>query len=360
MKKQEINYQIREARPGDASALVDLVSRGMIGYPFENVYDEESVRGSIQQPNDRRVVAEEDQTGRLIGTAVLGDRNDHMQEIKRVVVDPEVRKNGVATSMTKHLAQLARELRVVSWADARADQPGMQSAALRAGHRATSLETGKHCVYWHLDRNDEHQVGPARETMVHLTSLPVDITVLQRELIHWPEPLVSELLSSLSDALAPQEKDEAIVQRILPSAAEVKRRISENLRRANVEPTPGSDVVMVRVGDATMAVILPDASGFVVTPPNADLAKAVALGELIGLQTITTYVDVADLESIPKLQAAGLRPTMLRVWQEKESSRPRWQVGWRKVANHYDQSLHYLRLHADVEEQVTKVIARIS
>lgn len=114
----------------------------MPGYPFESVYDPEMVARSLINPSDYRAVSV-DGCGRIVGTAVLGDTGEYMQEIKRVVVDPQLRRNGVASELTMHLVNVARMSRVVPWMDARADQLGMQKAGLRAGLSALSLEIGK-------------------------------------------------------------------------------------------------------------------------------------------------------------------------------------------------------------------------
>jgi hypothetical protein len=143
----------------------------------------------------------------------------------------------------------------------------------------------------------------------------------------------------------------------------VNKRVIESLQRAvgvaKLQATPNPDVIVAHIGEATMVIIAPDASGFVITSPNDNLAQVVQLGQQIGLQTITSYVDVANLDAIPMLQRAGLRPTMLRMWQEKETVTPEWQVGWRATMNQFGQSLHYLRLHPEVEEQVSEVIASV-
>ena len=79
-------HKIRRAQPGDEAGLVELVTKGMPGYPFESVYDVNLMRASLIFPTDYRVVSI-DVFGQIVGTAVLGNLGDYMQEIKRVVVD---------------------------------------------------------------------------------------------------------------------------------------------------------------------------------------------------------------------------------------------------------------------------------
>ena len=178
-------------------------------------------------PTDYRVVSI-DVFGQIVGTAVLGNLGDYMQEIKRVVVDPSLRRNGVASEMTKHLVGEANNTGIIPWMDARADQLGMQRAGLKAGLCALSLESGKHCVYHHLDQNG-FQIGPGRETMVHITSLTTDLSVLTEELAQWPLILVEQLATNMNQALMPRPKKIEVVNDYLPSAVEVKRRIESEL-----------------------------------------------------------------------------------------------------------------------------------
>ena len=286
-------HQIRRAQPEDSPALVELVKRGIPGYPFESVYDTEAVRQSLVSPSDYRVVCL-DSDSRIIGTAVLGDAGDYMQEIKRVVVDPALRRNGVASEITTHLVGVARESQVVPWMDARADQLGMQKAGLKAGLKALSLESGKHCVYFHLD-NDGVQIGAGRETMVHITSLTPDLRELTDLLSLWPLELVETLVANMEKAYAPQTKNIKAVEERIPTAAIVKQRIETKIEEAvkngiQVLTLPNPDLSIITLNDTQLLVVKPDASGFVLSDASSELPAMVQLGHALGLQVITVYI----------------------------------------------------------------------
>lgn len=140
--KMEIKeYSLRAAQIEDSSQLAEIASVGLPGYPFEYIYNPQAISAEILQGNDHRIVA--DSVGYiLLGTAVL-ELGHPMSEIKRVVVSPEMRQNGIAYSMTQYLVDKALRSRLVPWSDVRADQVGMQRAALKSGLLPVSLEQGK-------------------------------------------------------------------------------------------------------------------------------------------------------------------------------------------------------------------------
>lgn len=357
------HYEIRPAIPQDAPEIATLVARGMRGYPFESVYDAQATYQDILQGANQRVVAVEHATQTIVGTAVLGDTRNTMQEIKRVVVNPELRGSGIANEMTKWLTQLAQENATIPWVDARGCQPAMQKAALNAGHQAISLETGKHCVYAHQAKDANQEIGPARETMVHLTSLVPNYHELEAALAQWPLDLVTELARSLVTALDPQEKNTSIVDEILPSAAEVKDRILNNLHnlwQPDMKQTKlNADLALLTLQNDQMVVVAPDASGFVISQPDQNLATLVQVGHEIGLQTVTTYVNANNTQALETLQAARMKPTMLRLWQDTPDLPPTWQVGWRSITEDFEHTLHYLRLHPLVLQQLLNMISRL-
>lgn len=355
-------HKIRRAEPSDADGLVALVKNGMPGYPFEAVYDLDAVAKTLVLSSDYRAVSV-DEHGQIIGTAVLGNAGEYMQEIKRVVVDPRLRRNGVASELTMHLAKVARTSQVAPWMDARADQPGMQKAGLRAGLSALSLEMGKHCVYFHLNESGI-QIGPGRETMVHITSLTPDLSDLAAGLFAWPLDLVEELVANLEGAFSPALKKIEVVGEKIPSAAAVKERIESeliNLARSGVKVSGLSnpDLSMVTLGSLATLVVKPDSSGFLLGGLSADLPLMIQLGHSVGLQVITTYVDVTETSLIELLRRSKMKPTMVRLNQKTAEDKVVWQVGWRSTANGFDDCLHTVNLDDEVKAQVKNLIDKI-
>lgn len=355
-------HKIRRAEPSDASGLVALVKSGMLGYPFEAVYDLEAVTNTLLSPSDYRAVSVDEQ-GQIVGTAVLGDFGEYMQEIKRVIVDPRLRRNGVASELTMHLVNVARMSQVIPWMDARADQPGMQKAGLRAGLSALSLEMGKHCVYFHLDENGV-QIGPGRESMVHITSLTSNLSDLASGLSGWPLDLVEGLVANLEGAFSPSPKKNDVVVEKIPSASTVRQRIELELSiltRSGVKVTELSnpDLSVVSLGSLKMLVVKPDSSGFLIGGLSASLPLMVQLGHSIGLQVITTYVDVAETSSIELLRRSKMKPTMVKLNQKTIDEKIVWQVGWRSTAHGFDNCLHTIKLNDEIEAQIKNLIAKI-
>ena len=350
---ENLPYHIRPAVPGDAQNLVNLVTRGLPGYPFESVYDSAQVAHAIDQ-GEHRLVAVGPQKN-IIATAVLDISPQPMAEIKRVVVDPEYRHNGLAKTITANLVDDCQKLGKIPWADARADQVGMQKAAINGGLAATSVESGKHIVYQH------DQLGPARESMVHLSGLHLDTQVMANQLLTWPEALKSTLLKNLESSLRPPIKDERLVREVLPSAAILKETIGHR-----IEAISGIDVQnlssyikLLSLKDSQIIIILPDASGFITQASNSDINHLTKISEKIGLQIITYYCPVDDVQTSQYLMAAGLQPAMIRPWHNDEKSPPQWQVGWRKTMNHYQQCLHSVNLDPTVKDQITHLILQL-
>ncbi|MFZ2153154.1 MAG: GNAT family N-acetyltransferase [Microgenomates group bacterium] len=352
-------YKIRPAEPSDAPELVELVKNGMPGYPFESVYREQSVKESIESPTSYRVIAE--RKGKVVGTAVLGETGEYQQEIKRVVVSPTERGNGLASTMTKHLADKATAAGIVPWLDARTREPAMQQAGLSAGMHAMSLEKGKHLVYNHLDSQGQ-EVGPARETMVNETLLTKDPQELTGGLKRWGHNLLKTLAANMEDSFSPPPKDVSIVNKEIPSAREVKEKIERGIRNlspSTVQRTSNPDIVILSEHQTSMVVVTPDASAFVLTKPNVGLKKMVETGEKIGLQTITAYIDIGDIKSQRHLRDADMSPTMVRLNQNKRCEPITYQVGWRKTANSFNQCVDEIKVAPEAERQIRDIIKRI-
>lgn len=283
-----------------------------------------------------------------------------MSEIKREVVHPSVRRNGIAKVMTQELVAQAKLTNSIAWSDVRADQIGMQRAALSASLTPISLEQGKHIVYRHI--LDGQEVGAARETMVHLTSLQIPEEILYKGLQAWPKVLRNTLVENLIGSFNPPTKLVNTINKLLPSATDVKNRIHQTLEQLtgcclSIEQI-NQDIDLVKIDSGSVIIIKPDASGFIQNlgnNPNSLLEVA----KQIGLQVITFYSDITDLEKTYQLQDMGLQPTMIRPWQYHLDQASKWEVGWRQTMNNYQESLHIVKLDPILEYSLRKFIGGI-
>jgi hypothetical protein len=344
-----IEHTIRSAVPQDAARLAQVARRGIPGYPFEEVYHPESVERHILSSDEQRLVAELPGMG-VIATAVLGV--GRMAEIKRVVVDPTARGVGVAKEMVGQLADRAKENEQIPWSDVRADQIGMQRAALAAGMRAISLEPGKHVVYEHPSPDGDS--GPARETMVHMTSLKLDDWALHRDLRYWPQHLVHKLVENMMKAHQPKPKDVAWSSYFMKDAAGMRERVTEAIDRFDHlmgREALHPDIEVLTIEEMKVVVIKPDNSGFIVSEPNGGVGVVVSqLMKQIGLDIVTHYSPAG--ENVTRLSDAGMEPAMVRPWQEHPDVSPEWQVGWRAVGAGFNEILHPINLDPTVRQQL--------
>ena len=359
-----IEYKIQNAQPKDATGLASLAQRGFKGYPFESVYDPISLAGNIAKGEIRIIALLQPDLQRIIGTAVLGV-DGLMAEIKRVIVDPDYRKNGLAKDMTIHLAQEAEKRHAHPYTDTRADQIGMQRSSLGAGLKAVSIETGKHVVFDHRD-GDDKPVGPARESMVHMTSLEIPSESLYEGLRKWPPLLAEKLIENMEKAQHnPEEKNREVATTRLPSAQKVREKIYGMLSEAQngfQVLYDEQDVTIISHGNIKMTIIKPDASGFLETnelTSKEDLEYVLRLSEAIGLQIVTGYENVHDGKRVLLMSEDSLIPAMVRPWQVSEKKAPEWQVGFRKTMNDYDQCLHHIRLDETVRRQLEEFVQSV-
>lgn len=350
---ENLNYSIRPAKVDDAKKLTELVTRGLPGYPFESVYNHLQVADAIAQ-GEHRLVAE-GLHGQIIATAVLGVNSEPLAEVKRVVVDPEYRQNGLAKAITSILVDDCHQLGKIPWADARADQIGMQRAAINGGLIPISVESGKHIVYQHL------YSGPARESMVHMTEINLNPEILIQNLATWPEKARHLLINNLKDALQPKEKNEEIARIIIPSAQKTKEKIRYQITQLPQVKTEiiNDDIQLLNINQSQLLVILPDASGFINNIYPSDISHLIKLSREIGLQIITYYCPISDIKTSACLFEAGLEPAMIRPWQKDNKNNPSWEIGWRKTMNHYKQCLHGINLAPEVELQIKAVIKQL-
>ena len=79
----------------------------------------------------------------------------------------------------------------------------------------------------------------------------------------------------------------------------------------------------------------------------------------MGLQTITTYIDIAQIGMLDLLVGAGMSPTMIRLNQSEQGTKVIWQVGWRSTANGFGDCLHTINLDGEVIKQIYKLISEI-
>jgi predicted GNAT family acetyltransferase len=345
------NLSIRKAAPNDSAKLADLARRSFLGYPFEGVYDPEKVKSGLEN-GEYRIVAELPGYG-IAGTAVLGiENNSPMCEVKRELVDPAFRKNGMAKKITGHLVNDAYKMGYSPWTDARADQIGMQRAAITAGLIPVCLEPGKHVVYSHS--SDGIESGPARETMVHLTSLPLDLISLCSSLETWPKNQRKRLIEGLYESFTPPKKCKEVSYGKLPSPKEKAGEI-EALLGTELNDGAGylsEDVAEVRYGGSSMVVIKPDASAFLNNPPTREI---LGLCNSIGLQAATYYADVSDADLAEQLFGYGLEPVMVRPWKDNANDCPKWQAGWRKNMNGYEKCLHSVNIDPEVKSRIMRL-----
>ncbi len=358
--------RIRPAQITDARTLAKIGADNFPGYPFRSIFEPASLaRGMIAMNSaigaitpDYRVVIE-DNLG-IVGTAVLGSPDDKMVEIKRVLVDQRGRNNGYARNMTIHLAELARNRMFYPYADVRADQRGMQKAACAAGLSPFSLEPAKHVVYSHVQ--DGAELGPARETMIHMSSLEPDERGLYNQInTSWPEAVKKLLVANMQKSFSPRAKNLDISRRILTSAEDTKLKIDNGIKEtgaAAMSMILNDDMVVISDGHTQLLVIKPDASGFLLNAPSDSLPQLLTLAHQIGLQVVTYYGDVAHTD-VSLLINSGMEPVMIRPW--KLARRPTiWQAGWQKTMNGYDQCIHTIDLESQVYQQLQGFINDLS
>lgn len=340
------------AQIGDAPAIARLARESFPGYPFD-VYSVDGVRSALESKERRYNLV--DNTQRIVASGVLGVDNTPMAEVKRVMVSPEFRKNGAATRLVRQITIDSLRRGKYPWVDARADQIGIQRAALSAGLRAVSLEPGKHIVYEHVD-NSGNQLGSARETMVHMTSLPSDELDLLTTLHLLDKQTLTSLADTLRESFKPPKKDTTLSNNLLISAEETKNAVQERLfANPHLEvSTLSEDVTQVNLGHAEMLVILPDASSFITNPDN--IGPLLTVSEDVGLQVTTCYTDIQNVNTLEILTELGMQPAMIRPWKGAVNGKVAWQIGFRKTFNEYEKCLHPILLDPIIERQVTTII----
>jgi hypothetical protein len=352
-------YYITHAKKTDAQALAALANQAILGYPFESIYDPEQLMLAIEQ-GEYRVVAKHLHLG-LVGTAILAINNSLMAEIARVAVLPQFRQNGAARSLTTSLAEIARLGGLHPFADVRADQIGMQRSAQAAGLTAYSIEPGKHVVYSHQGQ-DLEELGPARESMVHMSSLNIGLDSLQASLDELSTYTRQQLAHNMHSALTPLPKNTAQTSTILPSAKEVKSKIGDRLRIItplnSEEDYP--DIYSISTGNSSLVIILPDTSAFLTNPSPDSILEMQSLATHLGLQVLTTYVPTSNTHLIDALVAQNMHPVMVRPWQENSQQVPCWQIGLQHRMNGFEDCQHLIHLDQQVEKSILQIISVVA
>ncbi len=339
---------IRKAETKDADLLSQLARAGFPGYPFLGVYQPEIIRQQIQNGEQRYVL--ETEMG-LVATAVLGG-SQQMREICRVVVSPQYRGNGVGKAITKSLYDEATINGWSPWADVRAVQPAMQRSALSAGMYPVSVESGKHVVYDHRDQND-HPTSPARESMIHFTSLIADPSQLRRQLNLWPLSLKQVLLTNIKSALNLSQPDRGLAHLLLPDAQSVKSKIHSELQKMSLatDITRDSDIEVIDLSGNKVLIIKPDASAFILENNHPGSVDLNTLAEL-GIQVVTAYCDAGQIDTINSLARLKMEPAMLRPWRNEIGSATVWQVGCRRFLNQGHQLIEPVNIDPQIRSQL--------
>jgi len=351
----EIQPNIRKAQVQDSRNLASLANKAFKGYPFEYVFSEDGTKEAIARGEQRWVILNEN--NQITGCAVLGLTDSRMAEVMRVMIDPSLRKNGAATYLTKRLSLEAINEGKYAWADVRGDQIGMQRAGMGASMKAISLEQGKHVVYNHKD-SEGRELGPARETMVHMTTLPVNELDLKNEIVKLPYIIREQLAKNLKSSLNPTLKDQSLSAAKLPNAKTTKERVLNSINYYSEKigsiVSINNDIKKIETAGINTIVVLPDASAFILNGGHLD--ETVNLLTAVGIQVATYYCDLNDEKMRQKAIDAGMEAASIRPWVNEKTGQIVWQIAWRKTANDYKDCLHTISLDPIVERQIMKII----
>lgn len=130
--------RIRDARETEAAGIADLyrVAYGA-GYAYPQFYDEREIQKMIFEDDTLVLVAEETDSGRLVGSAAvlfaMGAFSDLVGEFGRLVVHPDFRGQGIGTRvMAERLRRVGGRLHV-AYAEVRVPNPSSPKIAQRNG-----------------------------------------------------------------------------------------------------------------------------------------------------------------------------------------------------------------------------------
>lgn len=342
--------EILKAKKHNSTELANLAGIAFPGYPFEYVFSKTGVEEAINNGEQRYTL--QDDAGKIIGSAVLGLDDTPMAEVKRVMVHPDYRANGVASKLTQHLCKDAAINNKIAYAEVRADQIGMQKAALSAGMTAISVEPGKHVVYTH------DQLGPAREGMTFMTTEDISLNYLKASLRNVPKSIRQRLAVNMNSSLVTRPKDYHVAHTELVSPSDSKRLVLNNLLYINAGgpnlEIVSNDIAIWRKGGLEIIFILPDRSAFISTTETSKINHS--LIENSGVQIATIYVNMADYLNNSRLWHSKYEPTSVRLWKSNDVNKSEWQIGWQARYNNFEDCLHTINLDPTIKEQIIKNI----
>jgi ribosomal protein S18 acetylase RimI-like enzyme len=119
---------VREAGPADVPAVRDVfVASYGTDYTDPRVYDEALLTRLVYSDDNLILVAEDSQTGRVMGTASVilevGAYADLVGEFGRLAVHPDFRNRGIATLLMEERLRLVQDRLQVGLVEARTDHP---------------------------------------------------------------------------------------------------------------------------------------------------------------------------------------------------------------------------------------------
>ncbi len=130
--------QVRKALEEDVSQIRDifLAAYGE-GYPYREIYDEYWLKRSVFSDDVLMLVAEESDSGRILGTASvvfdIGAHSDLLGEFGRLAVCPDARDQGVGALLMKKRIELLQDRLHVALIASRVVHPYAQKIALAHG-----------------------------------------------------------------------------------------------------------------------------------------------------------------------------------------------------------------------------------
>jgi GNAT superfamily N-acetyltransferase len=148
---------IREARESDVPAIRE-VYLDVYGteYPYQQFYDEQWLRRSVLSEDNLMLVAEDDTSRRILGTASVifddGAYSDLVGEFGRLAVRPDAREQGVAKQLMEARIRSTEERVHLGLIEARMVHPFAQKVALAYGFAPVGFQPLKH-YFFHRREN---------------------------------------------------------------------------------------------------------------------------------------------------------------------------------------------------------------
>jgi RimJ/RimL family protein N-acetyltransferase len=129
---------IREARDSDTTGIIE-VYRAAYGdqYSDPKYYEESEIRKLIYSDDTLMLVAEDEESGRVVGTASVifevGAYTDLVGEFGRLAVHPEFRRRGIGTELLTRRIETVQDRLHVGVIEARVTHPFTQAIAQKQG-----------------------------------------------------------------------------------------------------------------------------------------------------------------------------------------------------------------------------------